>query len=125
VVAEDEVVALRKAGKQVFNVDARGAAACIAADGDHIATIGDNAKVLIFRLDELPNLSKGKGVKLQSYREGGLRDLKVFEAADGLSWTDAAGRLRAWPEWEAWKGRRAGAGRLVPRGFPSSRRFRP
>ncbi|HEY7901460.1 MAG TPA: DNA topoisomerase IV subunit A [Caulobacteraceae bacterium] len=125
VVAEDEVVALRKAGKQVLNVDARGAAACIAADGDHIATIGDNAKALIFRLDELPNLSKGKGIKLQSYREGGLRDLKVFEAADGLSWTDAAGRLRAWPEWEAWKGRRAGAGRLVPRGFPSSRRFRP
>jgi len=106
-------------------VDAKGAAACLAADGDTLAVIGDNGKALVFPLVELPELARGKGVKLQSYREGGLRDAQVFAAAEGLTWTDAAGRIRVWPEWQAWQGRRAGAGRLIPRGFPTSRRFRP
>ena len=125
VLPEEEAVAFRKAGKQVLTVDAKGAAACLAADGDTLAVIGDNGKALVFPLVELPELARGKGVKLQSYREGGLRDAQVFAAAEGLTWTDAAGRIRVWPEWQAWQGRRAGAGRLIPRGFPTSRRFRP
>jgi topoisomerase-4 subunit A len=125
ILPEDEAVAFRKAGKQVLNVDAAGAATCLAVDGDTLAVVGDNGKVLIFPVSELPEMPRGKGVKLQSYREGGLRDAQVFLAAEGLSWTDAAGRTRAWSDWQAWQGRRAGAGRLAPRGFPTSRRFRP
>jgi topoisomerase-4 subunit A len=118
-------VAFRKAGKQVLTVDAAGALACLDLDGDTLAVIGDNGKALVFPLSELPEMPKGKGVKLQSYREGTLRDAVAFAAAEGLSWTDTAGRVRAWPEWELWRGRRASAGRLAPRGFPASRRFRP
>ncbi|HEY1878758.1 MAG TPA: DNA topoisomerase IV subunit A [Caulobacteraceae bacterium] len=125
IMPEDEAVAFRKAGKQALNVDHRGAAACLPAQGDRLAIVGDNGKALIFPLGELPEMPRGKGVKLQSYREGGLRDAYVFLATDGLTWTDAAGRTRSWPDWEAWQGRRSTAGRLTPKGFPASRRFRP
>jgi len=87
--------------------------------------IGDNGKILIFPIEELPEMPRGKGVKLQSYREGGLRDAIVFTSAEGAAWTDSAGRARAWPEWRDWVGRRAAAGKLAPRGFPASKRFRP
>ena len=122
---EDEAVAMRRAGKQVLTVDAKGAALCLPADGDHLAVLGDNGKALIFPLTELPEMPRGKGVKLQSYREGGLRDGLIFKAEEGAAWTDGAGRTRAWADWRDWVGRRAGAGRLVPKGFPTSKRFRP
>jgi len=122
---EDEAVAFRKAGKQVLNVDALGAALCLEATGDHVAVIGDNGKILIFPLAELPVMPRGKGVKLQSYREGGLRDGMLFDAAEGAAWTDGSSRRRAWPEWREWLGRRASAGRLAPRGFAANRRFSP
>jgi len=125
VMPEDEAVAMRRAGKQVLNVDAAGAALCLPLDGDHLAVVGDNGKALIFPLAELPEMPRGKGVKLQSYREGGLRDGLVFTAADGAAWTTADGRQRAWADWREWLGKRAGAGRLVPKGFPASKRFRP
>jgi topoisomerase-4 subunit A len=125
VMPEDEAVAMRRAGKQVLNVDEGGAVVCLEADGDHIATIGDNGKILIFPLAELPEMPRGKGVKLQSYREGGLRDATVFTAGEGAAWTDSAGRTRLWAEWREWLGRRAAAGRLAPKGFPASKRFRP
>jgi topoisomerase-4 subunit A len=125
VLPEDEAVAMRRAGKQVLTVDAAGATFCLPADGDHLAVVGDNGKALIFPLAELPEMPRGKGVKLQSYREGGLRDGLVFNAADGAAWTDSAGRSRAWPDWQGWLGRRAAAGRLVPKGFAASKRFRP
>jgi topoisomerase IV subunit A len=125
VMPEDEAIAFRKAGKQVLNVDDQGAAACLEAEGDHLAVIGDNGKVLVFPLAELPRMVRGKGVKLQSYRQGGLRDATVFSACDGATWTDAGGRTRLWSEWRDWLGKRAGAGRLAPKGFPASRRFRP
>jgi topoisomerase-4 subunit A len=125
VMPEDEAVAMRRAGKQVLNVDEGGAVVCLEADGDHIATVGDNGKVLIFPLSELPEMPRGKGVKLQSYREGGLRDATVFNAEAGAAWTDSAGRTRLWAEWRDWLGRRAAAGRLAPKGFPASKRFRP
>ena len=122
---EDEAVAVRKAGKQVLTVDARGAAVCLDADGDHLAVVGDNGKCLIFPLAELPEMARGKGVKLQSYREGGLRDVAAFSGEDGAGWIDAGGRNREWPDWRTWLGRRASAGKLSPKGFPASKRFRP
>jgi topoisomerase-4 subunit A len=125
VLAEEEAVAFRRAGKQVLNVDNGGAAAALPLTGDQVAVIGDNGKILIFPAAELPEMSRGKGVKLQSYREGGLRDVQVFSAADGATWVDSAGRTRVWSEWKDWAGRRAAAGKMAPRGFPASKRFRP
>ena len=125
VMVEDEAVAFRKAGKQVLTVDARGAAVCLEAGGDHLAVVGDNGKCLIFPLAELPEMARGKGVKLQSYREGGLRDVAAFSSVDGAGWIDAGGRNREWPDWGTWLGRRASAGKLSPKGFPASKRFRP
>ena len=70
-------------------------------------------------------MPRGKGVKLQSYREGGLRDAVVFRGELGAAWIDGAGRNREWPDWKAWLGKRAGSGKVVPKGFPTSKRFRP
>jgi topoisomerase-4 subunit A len=125
IMPEDDAVAMRRAGKQVLNVDAKGACFCLPLDGDQLAVVGDNGKALIFPLAELPEMPRGKGVKLQSYREGGLRDGLVFDAAEDAAWTTSDGRSRAWPDWRQWLGKRAGAGRLVPKGFPASKRFRP
>ncbi|HEX5776718.1 MAG TPA: DNA topoisomerase IV subunit A [Caulobacteraceae bacterium] len=122
VMPEDEAIAFRRAGKQVLNGEA---VVSLEAAGDHIGVIGDNGKILLFPLEELPEMPRGKGVKLQSYREGGLRDATVFDAEEGASWIDDAGRTRVWPEWREWLGRRAGAGKLAPKGFARSKRFRP
>lgn len=125
VLVEDDAVALRRAGKQVLMVEGQGAALCIPAEGDHLAVIGDNGKVVIFPLAELPQMARGKGVKLQGYRQGGLRDAVAFAAEEEAAWIDSAGRTRLWTDWRTWLGRRASAGRLAPRGFPASKRFRP
>jgi topoisomerase-4 subunit A len=123
---EDETVSARKAGKQVLNVEGTKALISLdATDGDHLAVIGDNGKILAFPLGELPEMARGKGVKLQSYREGGLRDAVVFKEADGVPSVDSAGRTRIWEMWREWLGKRAGAGRLAPKGFPQSKRFTP
>jgi topoisomerase-4 subunit A len=122
VLPEEEAIANRKAGKQALNVDHRGAAFLLPATGDQLAVIGDNGKALIFPLSELPEMPRGKGVKLQGYREGGLRDGLVFSSDEGPNVVDSGGRNRKWDDWREWIGRRAGAGRLVPKGFP--KRFR-
>jgi topoisomerase-4 subunit A len=122
---EEEALANRKAGKQVLTVDAAGAAFCLEAVGDQLGVIGDNGKILIFPLEELPEMPRGKGVKLQAYREGGLRDALSFNAETGGYWIDSAGRRRDWTEWQAFVGKRAGAGKLAPKGFPTSKRFKP
>jgi topoisomerase-4 subunit A len=126
----DEAIAFRRAGKQVLNAGPKGAAVCLplaTGEGgdDQVAVIGDNGKILIFPVSELPEMPRGKGVKLQAYREGGLRDATAFNADTGAAWIDAAGRNREWPEWREWLGRRAGAGKLAPKGFPTTKRFRP
>ncbi|AVQ02776.1 DNA topoisomerase IV subunit A [Caulobacter segnis] len=122
---EEEALANRKAGKQVLTVDAAGAAFCMEAVGDQLAVIGDNGKILIFPIEELPEMPRGKGVKLQAYREGGLRDGLSFNAETGAYWIDTAGRRRDWAEWKEWIGRRAGAGKLAPKGFATNKRFKP
>ncbi len=131
ILPEEEAIAFRRAGKQVLNAGdpakkGEGAAICLPVNGaDHLAVIGDNGKILVFPIEELPEMPRGKGVKLQSYREGGLRDAAAFKADDGMTSVDPSGRTRAWPEWREWLGKRAGAGKLAPKGFPATKRFRP
>ena len=125
ILPEEECLSARRAGKQVLNAGAKGAAFALPMSGDHFAVIGDNGKILIFPLSELPEMPRGKGVKLQTYREGGLRDGLVFNAEEGAVWIDSAGRTRVWGEWRDWLGRRSAAGKLAPKGFPTSKRFRP
>jgi len=128
ILPEEEAIAFRRAGKQVLNGTAL---ACLAltqpggADADHLAVIGDNGKLLIFPAAELPEMPRGKGVKLQSYREGGLRDAAAFKGDAGMTTVDNSGRTRVWDDWREWLGRRAGAGKLAPKGWPASKRFRP
>ena len=122
IMPEDEALAFRRAGKQVLNGTA---IVSLEVTGDQMGVIGDNGKILIYPLEELPEMPRGKGVKLQSYREGGLRDAMVFNAETGAAWIDAGGRNRDWPDWKDWVGRRAGAGKLAPKGFPTSKKFRP
>lgn len=124
VVPEDDVVAQTRSGKQVLNV--RGetrALVCKPVTGDSVAVVGENRKVLVFGLDELPEMGRGKGVRLQKYKDGGLSDAATFDRAAGLSWQDPAGRTRMETELEEWTGKRASAGRMAPRGFPRDNRF--
>jgi len=126
IVPEDETVAMTRKGKQVLNVDEPAeACCCVPADGDMVASIGENRKMLLFRLDELPEMARGKGVRLQRYKDGGLSDVRTFKRDDGLSWLDPAGRTFTLPmsELKDWIGERAQAGRLAPRGFPKSNKF--
>jgi topoisomerase-4 subunit A len=88
-----------------------------------VATVGDNRKLLIFKLAELPEMAKGKGVRLQKFKDGGLSDARPFKLADGLSWTDSSGRNFSVSDLKEWIGERAQAGRLPPKGFPRSNRF--
>ncbi len=123
VVPEDDVVAQTRAGKQVLNVGKAQAMVCRRVNGDSVAAVGENRKVLVFALDELPEMGRGKGVRLQKYKDGGLSDATTFTLADGLSWLDPAGRTRTELELAEWTGKRASAGRMAPRGFPRNNKF--
>jgi topoisomerase-4 subunit A len=126
VVPEDECVANTRKGKQILNVAMPDEARAIApAEGELAAAIGDNRKMLVFPLDQVPEMTRGRGVRLQRYKDGGLSDIKTFEAVDGLTWTDSAGRIftLSLRELADWRGNRADAGRLAPKGFPKTNRF--
>ena len=124
VVPSDEVLAQTRTGKQVLSLGAGvKAALCRKVIGDHVAVVGDNRKVLVFPLAELPEMAKGKGVRLQKYKDGGLSDAQTFTLADGLSWKDPAGRTRTEIDLAEWQGARASAGRMAPRGFPRDNKF--
>ncbi|MBY6050099.1 DNA topoisomerase IV subunit A [Vannielia litorea] len=124
VVNSDEVVAQTRAGKQSLNVkDGVTAAVCRPVKGDHVAAVGDNRKVLVFALEELPEMARGKGVRLQKYKDGGLSDAVTFALEEGLSWKDPAGRTRTETDLAEWIGKRASAGRMAPRGFPRDNKF--
>ena len=96
-------------------------------EGELVASIGDNRKMVIFPIEQLPEMTRGSGVRLQRYKDGGLSDVRVFKKADGLAWLDPAGRTFTLPmsELRDWVGQRAQAGRLAPRGFPKSNKFGP
>ena len=124
--AEDECLANTRKGKQVLNVTPPDAArALTTVEGGLVASIGENRKMVIFPLDQVPEMARGRGVRLQRYRDGGLSDLKTFKADEGLAWTDAAGRAFSLTLKEVadWRGNRADAGRLAPKGFPRSNKF--
>ncbi|SFE45821.1 DNA topoisomerase IV subunit A [Roseivivax sediminis] len=126
VVSEDDVVAQTRAGKGVLTV--RGetrAKVCVPVRGDAVAVVGENRKLLVFDLSELPEMGKGKGVRLQKYKDGGMSDAITIDYARGLSWQDTAGRTRTVspPELDEWRAKRASAGRMAPRGFPRDNRF--
>ncbi len=116
---EDETLAQKRGGKQVLNGEM---VSMLRAAGDHVAVIGDNIKALVFPLAELPEMGRGKGVKLQNFKAGtNLADVAVFTAEAGPEWADGGGRRRNWPDWKDWLGKRAAAGRQGPRGM---RKFR-
>ncbi len=123
VVPEDDVLAQTRTGKQVLNVASAKALICKRVNGDTVAVVGENRKVLVFSLDELPEMGRGKGVRLQKYKDGGLSDATTFQRADGLTWLDPAGRTRTETELDEWTGKRASAGRMAPRGFPRDNKF--
>ncbi|WP_297002733.1 DNA topoisomerase IV subunit A, partial [Thalassospira sp. UBA848] len=125
-VAEKEVVAQTKNGKQVLNLGTGEVAKIFEpVECDHVAVLGDNRKLLIYPVSEIPEMTRGRGVILQKYRQGGLSDLMLFNLEDGLSWTmgGSEGRTRTVTELTEWIGKRAGAGRLPPNGFPRSNKF--
>ena len=127
VVPEDECLANTRKGKQVLNVTQPDAARAIAVvEGELVASIGENRKMVIFPLDQVPEMTRGRGVRLQRYKDGGLSDLKTFRAEEGLSWTDAAARefSLTLKELADWRGNRADAGRLAPKGFPRTNTFK-
>ena len=126
VVNQDDMLSSTRKGRAVLNVDAPSKAqVLVPADGDHVATIGENRKLLVFKLDEVPEMARGKGVRLQKYKDGGIADARIFAMKDGLTWKDSAGRTFTVvkPELNDWIGARAEAGRLPPKGFPKNNRF--
>ena len=126
VVPEAEILANTRKGKQVMTVaGGEEMRLAVGAAGDHVAMLGENRKLLIFPLAQVPEMVRGKGVRLQKYKDGGVADARVFKKADGLTWIDSSGRSfnRSMAELKDWLGERAQAGRLPPAGFPRSNRF--
>ena len=126
IAAESDLLAQTRGGRQALNL-APGVTAKLFAPvaGDAVAVVGENRKLLVFALDELPAMTRGKGVRLQKYKDGGLSDARVFTLADGLTWKDPAGRTRTvgGDELRDYVAKRATAGRMAPRGFPRDNRF--
>lgn len=125
IVAADDVMAQTKNGKQVLSIKAGDQALkCeeIEEEHDHVAVVGDNRKLLVFPLDQIPEMKKGAGVKLQRYKDGGLSDLKCITLSEGLEWQTKT-LTRHEPDLREWLGDRAQAGRLPPRGFPRNNKF--
>ena len=125
-VNEDDCVGTTRKGKQVLNVEMPNEARTLTTvAGDTVAVIGENRKLLIFPLDQVPEMARGRGVRLQKYKDGGLSDVAVFTAKEGLKWRDSAGRefSATMKELSEWRGTRADAGRLPPKGFPKSNKF--
>ena len=126
IVAEDECVANTRKGKQVLNVKAPvEAQVCVPVPegSDHVATIGENRKMLILKIAEVPEMARGKGVRLQKFKDGGLSDVRAFKMKEGLTWTDSSGREFNVTDLGEWKGERAQAGRMPPKGFPKNNKF--
>lgn len=122
----DDTIANTRKGRQVLNLDDRETARFVVpVEGDHVAAIGENRKLLCFPLSQMVEMARGKGVRIQKYKDGGMADIKTFKLSEGLTWKDTAGRT--WtvgkPDIKEWIGSRSDAGRLPPKGFPKSNRF--
>ncbi|MCH1425898.1 MAG: DNA topoisomerase IV subunit A [Alphaproteobacteria bacterium] len=124
IVDSESAIAQTRNGKQILNVpgDARAVACCV-ADGDMVAVVGVNRKLIVFPLSKVPEMTRGKGVILQRFKDGGLADVTVFDSAKGLSWQAGGGRVRTETDLTTWLARRGGAGKLPPNGFPRPARF--
>ncbi|CAH1668519.1 DNA topoisomerase IV subunit A [Chelatococcus asaccharovorans] len=125
-VRSEDLTGNTRKGKQLLNLDATGRLALvIQAEGTHVAIIGENRKLIVFPITQAPEMTRGRGVRLQKYRDGGISDGKVFNLADGLTWKDTSGRTWTVSEEDLrdWIGNRAEAGRLPPKGFPKNNRF--
>ena len=126
VVPEDEVLGTTRKGKQVLNLKSPDkAAALTTVDGELVAAIGVNRKMVIFPLDQVPEMTRGRGVRLQRYKEKGLSDVKTFKGGDGLTWIDTAGRsfTLSLKELASWRGERGAAGRIRPDRFLANNKF--
>lgn len=126
IVPEDECLANTRKGKQVLNVKSPNEARAVTTiDGELVASIGENRKLVIFSLDQVPEMTRGRGVRLQRFKDGGLSDVKTFKAADGLTWLDSAGRsfTLSMKELAAWRGNRSDAGRVRPDRFLTNNKF--
>ena len=122
-VLEEQVLAQTRAGRQVLNVEGDGEALAAArVTGDHVACLGENRRLLLFALSEVPEMSRGRGVRLMKFKDGTLADIKSFALADGLTWQQA-GRQRTEGKLDEWLGHRGQTGRPVPKGFPKGNRF--
>jgi topoisomerase-4 subunit A len=126
IVSQNDMLSSTRKGRMVLGLDAPAKVrVLVPADGDHVATIGENRKMLVFPLAQVPEMARGKGVRLQRYKDGGISDARVFALSEGLTWKDSAGRtftvLKS--ELRDWIGERAEAGRLPPKGFPKNNKF--
>jgi topoisomerase-4 subunit A len=126
----EAVLAETRKGKQLMNLRPKATMSVVktvAAGADSVAVIGDNRKLLVFKLDELPELGRGAGVQLQRYRDGGLSDAMAFHLVDGISWPlgGESGRVRSETDLTPWRAIRGASGRIAPNGFPRSNRFEP
>jgi topoisomerase-4 subunit A len=125
-VKEKDIIASTRGGRKTLNVKGDNEALrCIEIKGDKIATIGENRKILIYDVSELPEMARGKGVRLQAYKDGGLADMTTFNAEEGLTFSDSAGRRQEVSDWKLLEGKRAQAGRMAPRGFSRKGVFDP
>ena len=123
-VPTEAALAQTRSGKQVLNISGTArAVACCVAEGDMVASVGMNRKLLVFPIDEVPEMTRGKGVILQRFKDGGLADVTVYSAEAGLSWKAGGGRTRTEADMSDWLGKRAGAGKKPPTGFPRPARF--
>ncbi len=123
IVPEAELLSSTRKGKIIMTPGDSSLIAIPKIEGELVAVVGDNRKLLFFKLDEVPEMTRGKGVKLQAYSNGKLTDIKTFTKADGFSWSDSAGRQMQLPDWKDWMGKRAQAGRMAPKGFSRNGRF--
>ena len=126
VVAEDDLVANTRKGKGVMGIDQPDELAAVRiVEGEHVAVVGENRKLVVFPLSQVPEMARGKGVRLQKYKGGGLADVKTFALAEGLTWKDSSDRTWTVAEKDLseWLGNRADAGRLPPKGFPKNNKF--
>ena len=123
IVAAGDLLAEKRTGKQVLNLKPKEEAAlCVPADGDHVAIIGTNRRLLVFPLDQVPEMARGAGVILQRYKDGDLSDIKIFRLADGLTWK-LGERMRTETDLRPWLAERGSSGRLPPNGFPKGPKF--